>query len=188
MTIFVDSQPSALLTVTSNPAVYGTTASASGTSLASTPLSVSTAANHHSTTAAQLPTLTTVTAAAPPAAASSCVGAGVGVGTGGVLPHASFSQYHLSSMTVIDYPPQQQQPSTGGVSGAQLNKALTISSQVSLVFEVHDWWSEQVVGGAGQTGAVAAGSSPGAGGHSGGGLIMGGIGSFMQDDDDFDDY
>lgn len=185
---------------------FEATSSASGT-----PLSVSTATNQHHTTApaavATLPTLTTVTSAAAPPASSSIAGSGVGVGTGGGLPQTSYSQYHLAS-AAMDYPPpvqqhQQHQPPTGGVSGAQLNKALTISNQVSLVYEVHDWWSEQVIGGAGSGGsgggpATIIGSGAGAGGYGGhsgwgagpmgGGLIMGAIGSFMQDDDDGDDY
>lgn len=75
----------------------------------------------------------------------------------GMPPHSSQtgSQYHLVDL--------QQHPvmtsssaavlaanAASAVTGATLNKALTISNQVSLVYDVHDWWSEQVVGGTAQ--------------------------------------
>lgn len=77
-------------------------------------------------------------------------------GVVGGLTHSSYSQYHLATMDGGGHHQQTSHvlPTFGGggsaaivgVSGATLNKALTISNQVSLVYEVHDWWSEQMIG------------------------------------------
>lgn len=72
---------------------------------------------------------------------------GVG-GTAGGIASSGYSQHHLATM---DFHMAATLGSGVGFGGQfqapTLNKTLSISNQVSLVYEVHDWWSEQVVGG-----------------------------------------
>lgn len=80
---------------------------------------------------------------------SSANAAGGAGGTGGITA-SGYSQHHLATM---DFHIAATLGSSGGFGGRDqfqaptLNKTLSISNQVSLVYEVHDWWSEQVVGG-----------------------------------------
>lgn len=68
-------------------------------------------------------------------------------GVGGVSG-GGYSQHHLATM---DFHMAAMLGAAGGFGGRDqfqmptLNKTLSISNQVSLVYEVHDWWSEQVV-------------------------------------------
>lgn len=80
----------------------------------------------------------------------SSANAGSGVSGAGGVTASGYSQHHLATM---DFHMVTTLGSSGGFAGRDhfqaptLNKTLSISNQVSLVYEVHDWWSEQVVGG-----------------------------------------